>query len=320
MHVPGVMAFAIIFLIYLASYLQFVNLTISRTMEIAFFPLCLLITYINFIEIKKEKTFDQIIDIQFYYLIVVAIAFFIAQVQRRGEFKNNVNTVYYVIFSLPFILQQKNRTKRTVGLALILGCLFFSLKRTPFLVVGLTLIFHNKNKVSTLKALRKGILVLLALLAIDYFFAAFLDIHMLDRLMALADDGGSGRVDLLKETMELLNQSSFWELFFGHALRHTGSVFELGAHNDFLEVLYRMGALGFLLFLGYFIGIIVKISFFTQVHDYENAAMLKATLIAFVLVSFSSQLIFLPTYVGLVAMSISFALARNRFYQFRLQY
>ncbi len=313
MRLPGVVACAIAFFIYMLCYLGMVRITISRFIEFVFFPLCLIITYINFIAIKDEKTFDQIVDIQFYYLLVVAAAFLVAQVLRRGEYNKNVNTVYYVIFTLPFILQNKNNTKKWIGLGIIFGCLFLSLKRTPLLAVGLTMIFYFNTRQTMKKTLSRAILVVVAVLICDAIFSTFFDIHMLDRMMTITEDGGSGRVQLAQRTIQLLKRSSFKQLVFGHNLRATASVFMYGAHNDFLEVIYRVGFIGFALFIGYFAGIFAQIRHYSAMENYKMANFLKATLILFVVVSFSSQLIFLPTYIGLSAMSISFGITYGEF-------
>lgn len=312
-HIPAVMGCAGCFTVYLVAYLFITNMPLTRVIELAFFPICLFITYINFIEIKAAKTFDLIIDIEFYYLIAVAITFLIAQVQRYGDFYKNANTVYYVIFALPFILQHKNRIKKWVGLGIILLCLFLSLKRTPLFAVALTLIFHNKSRKTTIKIMRRFFYISIAILLLDYIFGYFFDVHMLDRVLNMAEDGASGRIDLAKQTLELIVGSSYTELIFGHSLNSTSTVFDLGSHNDFLEMAYRMGAIGFSLFIGYFIGIIIKIIQYSKMKDYENANLLQSIVIMFAVISFSSQLIFLPTYIGLVGLAISLAHARHRF-------
>ena len=310
-RLPGVIAAALAFIAYLFCCLPAANLTISRIIEFLFFPFCLIVTYINFINIKDEKTFDKIVDIQFYYLIVVAAAFLLAQVIQKGKYNNNVNTVYYVIFVLPFILQHKNTAKKWIGLGIILLCLFLSLKRAPLIAAVLALVFYSNARQPVLKLLVRVGFIFLAVIAIDALFSHYGDVHMLDRLQNLSADGGSGRVDLAKQTFELLAASNLVETLFGRIVP-TASVFPRGAHNDFLEVLFRMGILGFLIFIGYFIGIIAIIITSNKTGDYENSNFLKAVLILFGIVSFSSQLIFLPTYVGLVALSVSFAAARNR--------
>lgn len=318
-HIPFFIICAIAFMIYICCYLIFVSLSVAKVVELTFFPICLFVTYVNFIEIESETTFDHIIDIQFYYLIVVAVAFLIAQVQRRGDFSKNVNTVYYVIFATPFILQHKNKYKKWIGLLLILSCLFFSLKRTPLIAVVLTLIFYNKNKNTIIKIFKRFILVCFMIIVVDRFFAYFMDVNMLQRFFDLIDDGGSGRIDLAKQTVDLIMNSSFFEILFGHSLISTGSVFYLGAHNDFFEVMYRMGLVGFFIFVGYFIGIIDKMNQFSKLKDYENFNLMTSTVILFFVVSFSSQLIFLPTYVGMIAIAVSFTSARNRFYLKQMQ-
>ena len=318
MQLPGVIALAIAFFIYIICYYGLVRLTISRLVELVFFPICLIVTYINFLGIKEEKTFDQIIELQFYYLLVVAATFFVAQVLKRGEYLKNVNTVYYVVFTLPFILLNKSNTKKWLGLIIILGCLFLSLKRTPLIAVGLTLIFYNETRQTIKKTASRTLLVIIAVVLIDMVFSTFFDIHMLDRMMTITEDGGSGRIELAKQTIDLLKKSSIGQLIFGHRLRPTATVFRGGSHNDFLEVIYRAGFFGFSMFIGYFISILSHITAFDRAENYKLANFMKATLILFAVTSFSSQLIFLPTYVGLIAMSISFAITYNDFTQNKL--
>ncbi|MBO5060346.1 MAG: O-antigen ligase family protein [Clostridia bacterium] len=305
---------AVIYTLYIVAYLMIVRMSTGRMLEILFFPLCIIITHINYRQVKDMKTFDRIIDIQFYLLLVVAAIFFMAQIMHRGDYTKNINTVYYVVFTLPFILCHDKKRKRNIGLLIILLCVFWSTKRAPLIAIGTVLLFAYKDKTNTsaLKIISRIIMIVALALLLNYIFDKYLEINILDRLLKLGSDGGSGRVELAGNAIDALKNNNIFEWIFGHRLYTTSSVFRFGAHNDFLEVVFRMGLVGFLIYLNFFKTMFSHARECKHSGDEKGAQMIYAAFYMFVIISFSSQLIYLPTYISLIAMAVSLAVCRNR--------
>lgn len=291
------------------------GLSINRMVELLFFPLCSVLCYIHYSKIKKLKTFDKILDLQFIVLVIQAAIFYVGQVIGTPGGLDNVNTVYYVVFMLPFALVQKKRLKKYSGIFLIVLSVFFSAKRGAFLAVAAACVFalhkYNEKKGSkALKYLISGSVALGLALVLNSIFSDYFSIDILGRMASLTEDGGSGRMDLARLTIQQLKRSSLLELTFGHNLRPTFLVVNLGAHNDFLEVIYRLGAVGFILYLMFYKHMLRIRRTALKKNHALGVSMMDAMLIIFAVLSFSSQLVFLPTYIATVAMASHYVSAR----------
>lgn len=309
----------IIYMLYILAYLMIVRLPFSMMLEIMFFPLCIVVTYVNYNQLNSSKKYNLIIDIQFYTLFVLAAIFFMAQIQEKATYETNINAVYYLVFTLPFIISHKNRIKRGIGIAIIVLCVFWSMKRAPLIALGAVFLLiyrkkHKDKKSKLYKFVFRAVTVFLIVLILDFVFVKYFDINMLDRMSTISTDGGSGRIDLANYTIEELKKNNLMEWLFGHMLASTSTVFVLGAHNDFLEVTYRMGLVGLVLFLNIFRTILNESRKCRYKRNYKGVTMINVSLILFLIISFSSQLIYLPAYIALIAMSVNLAVCRNNIF------
>ncbi len=301
------------YLIFICLYLIIAALTLNKALEIIFFPMILFIMGINYSFIKDPKIFDQIMDLQFYLLIVLFAIFFRTQINGEQEYENNINSVYYLVFTFPFVAFHKHRIKRIIGIILILVGVFWSMKRGAIIAVAAAFYFSFRDKSKKNQSRNLGLLLLgiVAAFAFDAFFEKYYGRSIFSRLLTLGSDGGSGRVDLAIKTIENLKQNSIYEWVLGHDLQPTSSEMRLGAHNDFLEVLYRMGFVGLLIFLSFFRSILYHAKKCVATGNITDSKMLYATFWLFLLISLFSQLIYLPSYIALVALSCVFAIYRS---------
>ena len=124
------------------------------------------------------------------------------------------------------------------------------------------------------------------------------DFVSIDRILALLEDGGSGRVTLTLRFFEELNSITPLGLLIGHGV-HLSSSTLLGdhsVHNDILEVFYRIGAIGLFLYILMLVLVFrlgCKVSRVQKVHG----SVLKASVFIFLIISLASMLIFIPSYV-----------------------
>ena len=72
-----------------------------------------------------------------------------------------------------------------------------------------------------------------------------------DRILNIQDDGGSGRDQVWRTTWSMISESNLEELLFGHGFNAVLklSPLALSAHNDFLEMLFNYGIIGFVPYL-----------------------------------------------------------------------
>lgn len=303
----------IIYLIYIGMYMYIVQLRTEALFEIVFFPLSTIIIYLNYSCIDDKKIFDKIQNIQFYAVFVFAGMFFFAQIQGKAKFDSNINSVYYLVFLIPFLLGNKSKVKKIIGLSIVVFCVFWSTKRTPIIAIAITfsLIYKDINKAGFLKFLKRLCYIVLGIIVLNFIFEKYFSIYMLDRLMKLSTDGGSGRIYLLEKSFNILNDNNLANWLFGHSLSPTASVFSLGAHNDFLEVTYRMGLVGIFIFINLLRSVMYQGKICKKAEDRENWCMLYSSFLLTVVVAMFSQLIYLPTYICLISMAVCFASCSN---------
>ncbi len=120
-----------------------------------------------------------------------------------------------VIIYLSFVLLS-NRNKRKVGV---------SLKRFAFISIVFVVIF----------------------VILSNFSSQFE--YIMNRFQNIEDDGGSGRDVIYAALFGDVSSSDFLSLFWGHGYYAVLNRFQIGAHNDFLEIFYDYGIVALLLYL-----------------------------------------------------------------------
>ena len=255
----------------------------------------------------NERTFNLICELKFGFLVFYAGLFLYSSWvgdRQNGPF---INTVYFQLALIPFVLMLRNSWKVYGGLLLVILSALLVGKRTV-LFLGLCSIFFfvlfNANKhrfISQILKISASVKVLVVSVCIIVFIQLSLsfDIGGVDRIITAFDDGGSGRLLLLELFFDALGRFGVRDYFFGFGIGFSSS-FMLGehsVHNDFLEVLFRLGIFGVFLYLA--IGFIVlrharKIR---QRNSYLGSVLLFSLFI-FALLSMVSMLIFIPSYIA----------------------
>ena len=163
---------------------------------------------------------------------------------------------------LPLLLTKSSRPIFNLIILLISTVLcILSIKRGAIIAVSIVWIVYFYN---TLKTSKSTFFIILAVLFVGTSFLsekiqitdlAESALRMQDRLFAIGEDGGSGRVDIIDTFFEndFDDLISFPEIFIGNGFE--GTYYKYGdlssMHNDFLEVLYTLG-LGGLILLSFF--------------------------------------------------------------------
>ncbi len=224
-------------------------------------------------------------------------------------FSNNqgialISTAYYALFLLPFVLLIRNKTIKAVLIALIFTTVLLSVKRGGFIAfvisiaVYLIIKVRISNKVNPGKSYRAIISGLATVIALYFLFQYYVSTHslgILDRLLSIRDDGGSGRTEVWACTWEMIKQSDFFHLIFGHGFNtvYMNSPLELSAHTDILEVLYDYGVIGFIIY-----GIIMKRIFdYYRIVENEKPNLAPAYAVSLVLWICMSAMAHLVIYV-----------------------
>lgn len=221
-----------------------------------------------------------------------------------------INAVFYVLLCLPFVLSVSHALTRRIGFLTIVIIVASSNKRTAFIALIIALIlfliasktqarFHRVRNHRTLSLLTG---LALSTLIAHWFASTFLGVDVLEKFGRLGEDGGSGRAEIYMWVLERIYTSSGADLWFGRGInavaRDTGGV---SAHNDFLEIAYDYGLIGFLLYLMVFVSLAGSQRQLTR-RGSNFAGPWAASLGIFLVMSLFSHVIFVPTYVGLLGL------------------
>ncbi len=215
-----------------------------------------------------------------------------------------VNSIYYLIMFIPFILEIRKSHIKNIMILFIFLCVLISLKRTAFISLVLSILgyyyielFHkNKRKKKTIFVF--AFLVLIILLFFSYYYILNkLDLDILNRINSLQYDEGSGRLTIYKDVIQAIKNTSFIYLIFGFG---SNGVFFSGAsnfsaHNDFLEVIYDFGFVGFTFYFSFIISLF-RLFYKSFKLKLEFSSSLFSSLIIFSVMSMFSHLIHTPSF------------------------
>ena len=289
-----------------------------RSLFDVIFGVMIFLTSLSLLNDLNAKTFRIIISYKLFYFVFTIVIFiwgYFVFETTQGAF---INSIFYLVALAPFLLLLKNKKTSLILILLIALLALLVGKRTAFLLTLLIIGFQVSLQVGGLSRISIGVRMLLMALVFMIICIAIwqwgsqYNLVGIDRLALLVSDGGSGRVELANLFLSQITSSSLWSYVFGHG---SISVLILGfgnlsVHNDFLEVFYRLGAVGLFLFCVCGRRLIKEASRIKLISSQDGGALLMA-LILYVALSSVSMLIFVPSYV--VQFYIFFALVCGRY-------
>lgn len=292
--------------------------SLSKAANDLFFPL-ILYTFIrvyhdyNEFQIQKTIVCESTILIVFFTLFIIAS---FAMKLRNGMY---LNSCYYCALLLPFALCIRRQLLRNTFMLLCLIPSVIALKRGAFLsvIIGIVVYFIAARKNEEFKINRNryafwGILAVIGIFFTMIYMSQRLSVNMIERLLATSDDGGSGRVDLLKRMVSLLWNNDFKGFLIGHGSFTSSALIGNSSHNDFLEMLWSYGILGFVPYI-YIVITFVKTCRSLKRTESDYYAPCLVAIVEFIICSLVSQLVFVPTYVAflLVFFALAGSIAKN---------
>lgn len=303
--VPIVLLDAMIFIIYV----MFINIIENDSMFAAllypslwFSIMWLAYVYavnnnVNFINLGFTVVVTNIIIGIVYLTQVINIEFDINKQAMR------INSVFYILMGLPFILMLKKKRIRVVLVVLVLIVTMFSYKRTAIVIFFIeSFIYFSlvmKSRISR-KAFVKMIFVsALIIVSIIYSYDYIVQFTGQDILLKLSDmkaDRGSGRIDIYIRVVDALKDSSIFNIVFGHG--YGGVARELGgmsSHNDFLEIFFNYGLVGFYLFMRWLCRMFAYVKKMRREH-FRYVNIYIVSLIGFCIMICLTHLVFIPSY------------------------
>ena len=219
-----------------------------------------------------------------------------------------ITTIYYLILALPFIMTIKTKLIKYPLVLLIFLAGFFSFKRNAILVLGVILLLYLLR--GGIKKIAKKIVLFSAIIALSIVILVAFRIVSFDQMYSIwihrftsSDTMLGSRGEVYVEVLDLLTESSPFELLFGHGYNAVMSYTTSGlsAHNDFLEVLFDYGLIPFVIYIYFIVKLILHYIKMRKSHDNNSFAFL-CSLSIFIVLSLFSHLIIYPTYFLLLSM------------------
>ena len=255
---------------------------------------------------KKSENIDKYI-----YMILPFFAVFLLKcwsifLDDSVKVYGLYNAVFYVLFFLPFFFMIKNNAAKSMMILLVFATVIMSYKRSAILVLMVAVAYYFWKEIGTKSATRKKtgfligaiVLVVVGVFVFNYLQAEY-DLDWLARIQDAEKSGGSGRLDIWSNMWSAMKEQSFSEWLGGHGYRMTEKFG--GAHNDFLEILYDFGIIGFALYIT-FITLLFRYAYYMKKYNYSYHSAYFASLILFLGYSFFGQLIIMPQWFFLLCL------------------
>lgn len=216
------------------------------------------------------------------------------------------NTVFYPLLLMPWIACVLNSSKRWIMVAILALCAITALKRSGIIILSTTALilyycdFLYRKRLQ-FKTVFMAIMVMLGVFAVFQFKADTIG-NIGQRFKLLEDDGGNGRDMLYEDVINRYQNSDLIHQVFGNgfdAVKGKNTMMAVSAHNDFLEVLYDFGAIGFFFYLLIHLSLIKWMICLFRVRS-QLAFPVLISYVCFLVMSLVSHLILYPTYFGLL--------------------
>ncbi len=222
------------------------------------FSFVFILTFLSFNTKKDSRVLKMWIVMWIpilFFMLVAFLSFFKSYEYYQSGNKIALNISYYALCFIPFVFLLENRYIKILLLVISSVIVFVSNKRAGIIALAIGfllflfiyLLGRNKSITKKIKFFFVfSILFIVGLLSF-YFIDKYFSLNIFSRLFNVFNDGGSGRVKIYTEVFDAIKLSSPIELLFGHGVGSISSLNITSAHNDFLNILYELGFVPFLL-------------------------------------------------------------------------
>ena len=257
-----------------------------------------LFTFSYIIASKSEELSNFYSTGMFIALLITAFYYY-----KNWSFANEIDqahlgTAYYALFLLPTILLTPSKWLRYVSTIIVGVIILSSFKRGGLiaLVLGLVTYFFVKEVLFQKKF---GKLIWFVVILVVLFIVLMIADNAMGnvlstRLANISEDGGSGRDQVWKATWYMIKTTLDEQIIFGHGFNAVlrDSPLGLSAHNDFLEMLYDYGIVGFIPYLVLHFSLIKYLFRAIKAHDKRSPVIAFAYVMFFVLSMISHVIVY----------------------------
>lgn len=245
--------------------------------------------------VKNDKRMiDVLFSLMIAFFIVGIFRFFRASSQLEYLYANTA--YYYILMPLPLLLLKSQQHVFHIIILLVSTVLcILSIKRGAIIAIAIVWIVYF---LCTYKQSKKSLLyVFLLLLLGGYILSNKIQVsnfsessqRLEERFSTIEEDGGSGRTGIIESffNQDFEDLLEIPEIFIGKGFEGTYYKYRYlsSFHNDFLEVTYSYGLIGFFLLIGFYIHLFRRARILTKTHSIFQISYMSMSLL-FLLFSF----------------------------------
>ena len=274
--------------------------------------------YLFFYTLKLRYDIDKYIPKFITIAFIISVALFLRNYilnNAMGQTDWHYIEAYYAVALIPAITTLKSKNKYLFFMIAVI-CSIIAVKRTGMitciLVIVLYIFMIGKNISSKIKTVLFGSILLVGgYIALNQFMGKEID-AIVERIENIEEDDGSGRGEMYSAIYnEITSNENFNSFIFGkghNEVINSKNSNGFSAHNEFLEVAYDYGIIGFTIFLFIFVAI-YKIYRRTKDRQYKVAIFLS--FIIFIIFSFTSHTILSTTNIVSLCLLWGYVDAKN---------
>lgn len=226
----------------------------------------LLPIYTYYVFAKQGKLRREDIWMYLVLFIMVAMVFYFREATFNfekfdtEEFTNNAGKYFVFLIPLLFFIE------KPLYKYLLLGILFFfiinSVKRGSILVGGILIVLLFINETKSIKGWKRFLtisLLIILIVAAGLYISNQLqnNSYFLYRWEKTNEGDSSGRDVLASKALDIIfNETSIWQIVFGHGSYATVELMGQYAHNDWLEIAINNGLIGLVIYFIFYVSFI----------------------------------------------------------------
>lgn len=216
----------------------------------------------------KKCEYEKLFSYLFIGLFAVVLFFYLTSSSViYSTIDAHLNIVYVPLLCMLLLFFSKNKYINMSAYLIMAGVLLGSGKRAGIVALAAAFFLHYIYSMQEGTGKKQLISLAFVFFAITFIFQeqilGFIDNNRtLNRFSNdSSSDISSGRIEIYEKTLSMYFHSSFFQTLVGHGFGAVAikSPLQMSAHNDFLEVLYDYGIVGFILYLSFHVRIVKEL-------------------------------------------------------------
>ena len=283
----------------------------SKIIHVTFCPM----TFVLFFTIGKQSEKVKTIAIVGFVLIFIVSTYLIYNNLSHfagivvGKEMGYTNLVYWCLCPLPVLLLFEKKWGRILAISVTTLIVILTGKRSATLAITIIILLFFLNVRREKYAFKGYFAIIIAILAMYFIVSKYAEgsfVGILDRMEALEEDQGNGRLDIYEDVLQELGKGDIADWLLG---RGFGSIYQTGhtnAHNDALQMLFEYGVVGFMVYVVMLVFIIKRMVLLRKCKSDYYVSYASSVVIALVLGAVSNLFVyysyfsFLCVYWGIV--------------------